>query len=247
MLSLAGSIFLLLASLAVSAETAVAAPRRAIEAAAPLLPPLPEKRINAPAGPASEASEIPLRWSEAEIEKAQRACIKIVAAGAYDLEPLSPIRKGECGAPAPVRLKAIPASPMLKLHPPAIVTCAFAARLREWIERVVQPTAIERLGTPIARITNISSYVCRHRYSDPAKKISQHARASALDIAEFITAKGDRISVLENWPGDDERAAFLRDVHRGACQIFDTALGPEANDAHKNHFHLDIGSGGVCE
>ena len=33
---------------------------------------------------------------------------------------------------------------------------------------------------------------------------------------------------------------FLRAVHRSACKAFKTALGPEANEAHRNHFHIDL-------
>jgi len=36
------------------------------------------------------------------------------------------------------------------------------------------------------------------------------------------------------------KALFLRAAHRAACSIFSTVLGPEANKAHKNHFHLDM-------
>jgi len=35
-------------------------------------------------------------------------------------------------------------------------------------------------------------------------------------------------------------AVFLRNVHAGACRIFGTVLGPEANEAHRNHLHLDL-------
>jgi hypothetical protein len=35
-------------------------------------------------------------------------------------------------------------------------------------------------------------------------------------------------------------ATFLRDVHAGACSMFGTVLGPEANEAHRNHLHLDL-------
>jgi hypothetical protein len=38
----------------------------------------------------------------------------------------------------------------------------------------------------------------------------------------------------------DRTAEFVRNVHDDACSIFGTVLGPEANDAHKNHFHLDM-------
>lgn len=36
------------------------------------------------------------------------------------------------------------------------------------------------------------------------------------------------------------KAQFLRAAHRAACGVFGTVLGPEANSAHKNHFHLDM-------
>jgi hypothetical protein len=32
----------------------------------------------------------------------------------------------------------------------------------------------------------------------------------------------------------------LRRVHRGACDEFTTVLGPEANDVHRTHLHLDL-------
>ena len=46
------------------------------------------------------------------------------------------------------------------------------------------------------------------------------------------------------------KALFLRGAHRTACGIFATVLGPEANNAHKNHFHLDMAqrkNGSFCE
>jgi hypothetical protein len=45
-------------------------------------------------------------------------------------------------------------------------------------------------------------------------------------------------------PEDDEEksaeALFLRRLHKGACGIFGTVLGPDANEAHRNHFHFDL-------
>ena len=44
---------------------------------------------------------------------------------------------------------------------------------------------------------------------------------------------------------------FLRAAHRSACKVFNTVLGPEANNAHLNHFHLDmaerINNTKICE
>lgn len=38
----------------------------------------------------------------------------------------------------------------------------------------------------------------------------------------------------------DPRRSFLREIHARACKHFGTVLGPEANNAHKNHFHVDM-------
>lgn len=35
-------------------------------------------------------------------------------------------------------------------------------------------------------------------------------------------------------------AQFLRRLHQGACSTFGTVLGPEANEAHREHFHFDL-------
>ena len=33
---------------------------------------------------------------------------------------------------------------------------------------------------------------------------------------------------------------FLRRLHEGACETFGTVLGPEANEAHRDHLHFDL-------
>ena len=46
------------------------------------------------------------------------------------------------------------------------------------------------------------------------------------------------------------KARFLRRIHAGGCRTFMTILGPEANEAHRNHFHVDMAerqSGRFCE
>ena len=40
--------------------------------------------------------------------------------------------------------------------------------------------------------------------------------------------------------GTDKKTLFLREVHTSACKVFGTILGPEANNAHRNHFHVDM-------
>lgn len=46
------------------------------------------------------------------------------------------------------------------------------------------------------------------------------------------------------------RQRFVRMAHATACHIFGTVLGPEANEAHRNHLHLDMAdrpTGVFCE
>ena len=40
--------------------------------------------------------------------------------------------------------------------------------------------------------------------------------------------------------GTTAKTVFLRALHDSACKSFGTTLGPEANSAHRNHFHLDM-------
>ena len=49
---------------------------------------------------------------------------------------------------------------------------------------------------------------------------------------------------------DYRKQQFLREAHTTACRRFSTALGPEANNAHRNHLHIDMaerGTGAFCE
>ena len=38
----------------------------------------------------------------------------------------------------------------------------------------------------------------------------------------------------------DIRLTFLKRIHHEACSVFGTVLGPEANDAHREHLHFDM-------
>lgn len=182
----------------------------------------------------------PAKWSDAEISGAKSGCARLLKDGAHDYKALEPIKEGACGAPAPVRLAYINHVPRIEVRPGAVMTCPLADALDRWLREVVQPRAKALLHANVIRLGNLSAYQCRNRYNSPAERISHHAFAEAVDVSEFVTAKGEHINVLEHWPANDERGRFLKDIHDGACKIFGTVLGPEANAAHKNHFHLDM-------
>jgi hypothetical protein len=50
-------------------------------------------------------------------------------------------------------------------------------------------------------------------------------------------------------PSPDPKGQFVTSLFEKACQRFGTVLGPNANEAHKDHFHLDMKKrkGSFCE
>lgn len=48
------------------------------------------------------------------------------------------------------------------------------------------------------------------------------------------------VSLTPDPAGLDLKARFMRQLHREACGVFGTVLGPEANEAHNNHLHVDV-------
>ncbi len=129
---------------------------------------------------------------------------------------------------------------------PVRLTCPLTAALAIWERHVALPAAEEILGSPLARIETFGSYSCRRLYGRASGRFSEHATANAIDISGFVLADGRRISVRSGWDGEGEAAAFLREVHDGACGAFTTVLGPDYNDAHADHFHFDMGRWSVC-
>ncbi len=60
--------------------------------------------------------------------------------------------------------------------------------------------------------------------------------AKAAAAAATAAAAETQIPV----PATTKEAGFLKRLHGSSCTVFATVLGPEANDAHRDHFHLDM-------
>jgi len=318
---------------------------------------------------AGSASTPPLTWTEEEIREAKAHCDKVLRGIEAVIEAADPIKEGQCGAPAPVRLVSIGRNPEVAFSPPVTVTCDLVASLAKWIKEDLQPLAKEHLDGPIVKIGTMSSYSCRNAYGRKTTRLSEHALANAVDIGSFTTKSGLEVNLLTGWgltardvqaivarakaeeeakraaaaassksagnsaseavskngdrqaanimmasaiplsvrksiplpvrktvplpirktvalatapavkreakgqkaprdkrkevpvlrtashlggPGstsnmkaleaqpDNRAARFLRAIHGAACRHFGTVLGPEANEAHRNHFHLDM-------
>ena len=285
--------------------------------------PLPEPRRN----PVRTGAD-PDAAMDPKVVAALEQCETLLDGLDLEYEHLDPIRRGACGTTAPIKLKSIGNYPKVTVSPPATVNCTVAATLHKWFETSVQPTA-QALGTSVTKIKNAASYMCRNQYGRPDTKLSEHAKANALDIKAFVLASGQTIPILGNWPygyaperprqaeapwpnplrdhstlpppnrtpglivmnedldykaftkeadefgkmtthpffkpvfaapnelpeledeepegpvpegnlSSAEAKSFLKTIHGDACKIFWTVLGPEANAAHRDHFHLDM-------
>jgi hypothetical protein len=127
-----------------------------------------------------------------------------------------------------------------------LASCPLAVAYAMFEHHSLQPAAQAIYGQEVARLDHLGSFACRNVYNRESGALSRHASADALDIAGFRLADGRSISVLKDWPKDNQDARFLRQVRDGACEAFSVVLSPDYNAAHRNHFHVDVGRWSVC-
>ncbi len=122
--------------------------------------------------------------------------------------------------------------------------CDLIVALKIWEENVLKPLVKKHLNSELVKINHAGIFSCRN--ISGSSRRSQHAYANAIDISGFILKDGDSISILRDWNKNDNKSAFLKDVHKQSCQIFSGVLGPNYNAAHRDHFHLDLGPYKIC-
>ena len=162
-------------------------------------------------------------------------CRAVFERSEVDFASLDPAGEGPCRREDRVQLSATPLAP----NTPA-TTCPTAMAFHLWNRDVLNPAAEDVFGSKVARVEHLGAYSCRRLYGRDSGPWSEHATANAIDIAGFVLEDGTRISVLRDWPGEGDKARFLRQVRDGACDSFATVLSPEYNAAHADHFHLDM-------
>jgi hypothetical protein len=125
------------------------------------------------------------------------------------------------------------------------MTCPLAQNFAAWVRYGVRPAARLYLGSDVVRVDSFGTYSCRTVAG--SGRLSEHARANAVDVAAFLLADGRRISVQNGWDSDEASRIFLRTVRDSACKRFPTVLSPDYNAAHHDHLHFDMGGkGGYC-
>ncbi len=181
-------------------------------------------------------------WPLEDVRSARAACEVELSGLDVAWEAVDPIGGPRgCGAAAPISLRY---ADSVKLTPPAVLNCRTAAAFHRWIATVVRPAAERAFAERVTGLSVAASYDCRYRYNAAGGKISEHARANAIDISAFTLASGKKVEVQGGWQAKlisvNGSASFLREVHKGGCSLFSTVLGPEANAAHASHFHFDL-------
>ena len=125
-----------------------------------------------------------------------------------------------------------------------MATCPLAVSFALFERHGLQPAAQAVFGQPVTRVEHVGSFACRSIAG--SQRPSQHSYANALDMVGFRLRDGQHISVLRDWPGQGDKARFLRLVQEAACDSFNVTLGPEYNAAHRDHFHVDMGMWRMC-
>lgn len=141
---------------------------------------------------------------------------------------------GGCGVEDAVRVRSVSG---VSLSRAAIMDCTTAAALKSWIEDSAKPV-LRRTGGGLSQVHVAAHYACRTRNNQKGRRVSEHGKGRAIDIAGFTFADGSQISVLEGW-SNRRYGRSLKRLHRQACGPFGTVLGPDADKFHRDHFHLD--------
>jgi hypothetical protein len=144
---------------------------------------------------------------------------------------------GGCGGEDLVRLEAVvlPDKRRVSVKPAAILRCAMATAVADWIRTDMAPLAVS-LGSPISELDNFDSFECRGRNRVVGARLSEHGRANALDIRAIKLANGRSISLTDRTVPRETRESVLHSM----CARFPTVLGPGSDWYHEDHIHLDL-------
>jgi len=182
-------------------------------------------------------------WQMQRLKTDQQMC-RTALNRARDLSytPLADMNAdSDCGFTDVVRATKTP----IAFNIAPVTTCSLSAALYWW-QRDVQRLSRQILKTKIKRIDQLGTYACRNINGAATGNRSEHATANAIDIEGFETEDGRRITVKDDWLKATPEGRFLRAAHDSACTVFGEVLGPDYNNLHANHFHLDEAAWTMC-
>ena len=149
-----------------------------------------------------------------------------------------------CGIANPVQVRKVSDIFLSQL---ALMDCETAVTFKTWLENTAKPAFADQ-GGGLKGLRLAGHYSCKTQNNRPRARLSEHARGRAIDISAFVLHDGTIITVGGGW-NDENSREVMRELHSGACGLFGTVLGPDADRFHKGHFHFDTArrhSGAVC-
>lgn len=155
-----------------------------------------------------------------------------------------PGKLSACGIEDAVRLQSVG---KVRLSQGALMDCKTARALEVWVREGAKP-AVGQRGGGVSGLKVAAHYSCRTRNNQPGAPISEHGRGKAIDISAILLKDGSSITVEDGWDKRKDGKA-LRRMHKEACGVFGTVLGPESDRFHRDHFHFDTrrhGNGAYC-
>ena len=171
-------------------------------------------------------------------------CLQTLRQTDIQFRPLDDKLGGECPLVNIVEVSAAG----VRFNHSFMAFCPLAAAWEIFRHNTLQQTADKYFHQLVTRVEHLGTYACRNIYNRAEGRISEHARANAIDVTTFVLADGTQINVRRDWNSNSQpqKAAFLREIHEGACQAFNVVFGPDHNGAHANHFHFDMGGFWTC-
>lgn len=139
-----------------------------------------------------------------------------------------------CGIAEPVGVRQV--SDVL-LSQMALMDCQTAVTLKTWLENTAKPAFADQ-GGGLKGLRLSGHYACKTKNNKRGASLSEHARGRAIDISSFILMDGTVITVRDGW-SNAQTKDVMRELHSGACGLFGTVLGPDADSYHQGHFHFD--------
>jgi hypothetical protein len=192
----------------------------------------PEQR-----SPAVVTEATPAKAEQGEMPETEQACrraLRELGVTFVELEPLNDAVG--CNVAWPVSVSRLPGN--VELKPEATLTCAMAEATARFVTAHAAPIAQSTMKSDLAAIHQVSSHVCRPRTD--GNKMSEHARANALDWGALEFADGTTVAVRAHPPSAKDAGKLIGALREAACGPFKTVLGPGSDADHADHFHFDL-------
>ncbi|MBK68105.1 MAG: extensin [Rickettsiales bacterium] len=169
-----------------------------------------------------------------------QACMRALDEIPISYKPLDDREVGTCALNNQIHIE----KSLFPYSAPVKGNCALMAALIAWEKNVLETLSKDYFDQPVKMITHYGIFSCRNVRG--SNRVSEHAKANAIDIAAITLDDGTVISVLKHWDDGGKKGQFLKALRDGSCDYFKGVLGPEYNSLHNNHFHFDLGPYRIC-